>query len=126
MRDGIISVLESVFDVIVGILEVIIIGFIGLALYKVLNSLILSNLEVALENFLLVLILLELYELLSLYLKEHHVSMRRVAELGIMAIVRKIMVVKSIEPLTLFGLAAIVLVLGWIYVNLTKGLHGED
>ncbi|AMM54728.1 phosphate-starvation-inducible PsiE family protein [Pyrococcus kukulkanii] len=120
MRDGIVSLLSSIFDVIVAILEVVIIGFIAISLYKTVIPLSVGDLELALENFLLVLILLEMYELLSLYLKEHHVSMRRIAELGIMAIVRKIMIEKIYDPLQLLGFAAVIFVLGWIYVNLRR------
>ncbi|MFA4645763.1 phosphate-starvation-inducible PsiE family protein [Pyrococcus kukulkanii] len=126
MRGEIISVLTSVFDVIVGLLEIIIIGFIGVALYKTLLPFLSGNLELALENFLLVLILLEMYELLSLYLKEHHVSMKRIAELGIVAIVRKIMVGKMYDFKVLFGFSAVIFVLGWIYVNLTKNSSNDD
>ncbi|CUX78442.1 hypothetical protein CHITON_1663 [Thermococcus chitonophagus] len=112
--------LTSVFDIIVALLEIVVIGFISVALYKTVIHLLSGNLELALENFLLVLILLEMYELLSLYLREHHVSMRRIAELGIMAIVRKIMIGKMYDFKVLIGFSAVIFVLGWIYVNLTK------
>ncbi|ASJ16960.1 hypothetical protein A3L04_07670 [Thermococcus chitonophagus] len=120
MRGSIVSVLTSVFDIIVALLEIVVIGFISVALYKTVIHLLSGNLELALENFLLVLILLEMYELLSLYLREHHVSMRRIAELGIMAIVRKIMIGKMYDFKVLIGFSAVIFVLGWIYVNLTK------
>ncbi|AEC50924.1 hypothetical protein PNA2_0006 [Pyrococcus sp. NA2] len=117
------GILDTIFNIIAWILEVIIIALIGMSIYKTISYLIGFNLESTLEEFLFVLILLEIYELLYLYLRQHHVSMRRIVELGVIAIVRKLMVVKDyrdMNPFTLIGLASVILALGWIYVNLKQ------
>ncbi|WP_010477427.1 phosphate-starvation-inducible PsiE family protein [Thermococcus zilligii] len=77
------------------------------------------DVEGALHEFLLVIILLELFELLTLYIKEHHVSMRLVAELGVVALVRKLVITvdyKSLGWEVMLGMAPLIFVLGWIYV----------
>ncbi|WP_048146641.1 phosphate-starvation-inducible PsiE family protein [Pyrococcus abyssi] len=121
MKESMSKFMDATFDYVSWLLVIVVLGLIVVALYKTFYSLISLNLEGTLEEFLFVLILLEIYELLSLYLRHHHVSMRRVVELGILAIVRKLMVVKdydSLNPLTLIGLALVIFALGWIYVNL--------
>ncbi|WP_297503424.1 phosphate-starvation-inducible PsiE family protein, partial [Thermococcus sp.] len=58
--------------------------------------------------------------LLAMYLKEHHVSMRNVVELGVLAMVRKIIITPDYSKLgwqVLFGMAALLFVMGWIYVQ---------
>ncbi|AEH24009.1 hypothetical protein PYCH_03120 [Pyrococcus yayanosii CH1] len=100
-------------------------ALIGMAIYRMFFAIISGeNLNAILDDFMLVIIFVEVYELLSLYLKEHHVSMRRVAELGMMAIVRKLVITtdfRELGPYLLFGLAALVFALGWVY-----GKVGDD
>ncbi|MDV3103336.1 phosphate-starvation-inducible PsiE family protein [Thermococcus waiotapuensis] len=87
------------------------------------------DVEGALHEFLLVIILLELFELLTLYIKEHHVSMRRVAELGVVALVRKLVITvdyKSLGWEVMLGMAALIFVLGWIYVQERRRVSEEE
>ncbi|BAA30520.1 phosphate-starvation-inducible PsiE family protein [Pyrococcus horikoshii] len=121
-------ILDTIFDLVGWLLEIIVIGIMGIAIFKTFQYLMHLDLENTLEEFLFLLILLEIYELISLYLKYHHVSMRRVVELGVIAIVRKLMIVKdynSLNPFTLIGLGLVIVALGWIYVNLRESGQQE-
>ncbi|AFN04194.1 hypothetical protein PFC_06290 [Pyrococcus furiosus COM1] len=114
--------MDLAFDIVTGILVILAIVLLGVSIINGFKYLFAGNLEGSLEEFLMALILLEMYELLSLYLKEHHVSMRRVAELGIVAIIRKIVIstkdTEKADPLVLFAFALMILALGWIYTRL--------
>ncbi|NJF24972.1 phosphate-starvation-inducible PsiE family protein [Thermococcus sp. Bubb.Bath] len=118
------------FDLVVIVLALITMAYVAYMLYD-LAAMMFHGLEVeeALHQFLLVIILLELFELLSLYIKEHHVSMRRVAELGVVAIVRKLVITADYNALgwqTLLGMSVLIFVLGWIYVQERKRISEEE
>ncbi|ASJ02515.1 hypothetical protein A3L09_04225 [Thermococcus profundus] len=118
------------FDLVVIILALLTMAYVAYMLYDL--TLIMlhgTDVEEALHEFLLVIILLELFELLSLYIKEHHVSMRRVAELGVVAIVRKLVITADYNALgwqTLISMAAVIFVLGWIYVQERRRISEEE
>jgi uncharacterized membrane protein (DUF373 family) len=118
------------FDLVVIVLALITMAYVAYMLYD-LTGMMFHGFEVeeALHEFLLVIILLELFELLSLYIKEHHVSMRRVAELGVVAIVRKLVITADYKALgwqTLVAMAILIFVLGWIYVQERRRISEEE
>ncbi|WP_367884912.1 phosphate-starvation-inducible PsiE family protein [Thermococcus sp. JCM 11816] len=77
------------FDLVVIVLALLTMAYVLYAIYDLAEIMLQGfDIEETLHEFLLVIILLELFELLTLYIKEHHVSMRRVAELGVVALVR--------------------------------------
>jgi len=122
--------MSSMFDIVVIFLGVLTMAYVVYMLYSLVVLMFHGfNVEEALHQFLLAIILLELFELIALYIKEHHVSMRRVAELGVVALVRKLVITTDYSALgwqTLFGTAAIMFALGWIYVEERRRVSEEE
>jgi uncharacterized membrane protein (DUF373 family) len=118
------------FDLVVIVLALITMAYVVYMLYDLTVMMFHGfDVEEALHQFLLVIILLELFELLSLYIKEHHVSMRRVAELGVVAVVRKLVITADYNALgwqTLVGMSLFIFVLGWIYVQERRRISEEE
>ena len=73
--------------------------------------------------FLLILVGLELIEVIKDYLREDTVHAEIVLLVALIAVARKVVVMdlKSIQPLTLFGLAAVTVALALAYYLLKKG-----
>jgi len=113
--------LSLLFDIVVIGLATITMGYvIYMMIELVVNSIYTFNIEDVLHQIVLVIIFLEIFELLTMYVKEHHVSMRNVVELGVLAMVRKIIITLDYNQLgwqTLMGMAALIFVMGWIYVQ---------
>lgn len=118
------------FDLVVIVLALITMAYVLYAIYDLAEIMLQGfDVEEALHEFLLVIILLELFELLTLYIKEHHVSMRRVAELGVVAIVRKLVITVDYKALgwdILIGMATLIFTLGWIYVQERRRVSEEE
>ena len=74
--------------------------------------------------FLMILIGLELIETMKVYLLEETIHVEIIFSVAIIAITRKVIIldVKKLEPLTLLGVAAIILALTIGYYALKKGL----
>ncbi len=113
--------LSTLFDIVVIALATITMGYVVIMLCRLVQmSFHAFNVEEVLHQLVLVIIFLEIFELLAMYIKEHHVSMRNVVELGVLAMVRKIIITLDYNKLgwqTLIGMAALIFVLGWIYVQ---------
>ena len=109
------------FDLVVIGLAAITMGYVLYMMWQlVIASLHSFDIEEILHQIVMVIIFLEVLELLAMYIKEHHVSMRNVVELGVLAMVRKIIITPDYSKLgwqTLFGMAALLFVMGWIYVQ---------
>jgi len=75
--------LTVAFDLVVIGLAVITMGYVLYMMVDLVRTSIRGfEIELVLHEIVMIIIFLEILELLSMYLKEHHVSMRRVAELG--------------------------------------------
>ena len=113
--------LSVLFDMVVIGLATITMGYVVYLMFNlIIESFHAFNIEEILHQIVLVVIFLEIFELLTMYVKEHHVSMRNVVELGVLAMVRKIIITLDYNQLgwqTLFGMAALIFVMGWIYVQ---------
>jgi len=113
--------LSVLFDIVViGLATVTMAYVIYMMVELVVNSFHAFNIEEVLHQIVLVIIFLEIFELLTMYVKEHHVSMRNVVELGVLAMVRKIIITLDYNQLgwqTLIGMASLIFVMGWIYVQ---------
>ena len=74
--------------------------------------------------FLMILIGLELIETMKIYLSEESVHVEIIFLVAIIAITRKVIIldVKSLAPLTLLGIAAIILALAFGYYALKRAL----
>jgi uncharacterized membrane protein (DUF373 family) len=112
------------FDAVVILLGILTMIYVAYLLYDMFRMFLHQpDIDGILHDFLLAVILLEIFELLTLYLREHHVSMRRVAELGVVAIVRKLVITADYNQVgweTLISLAALILALGWVYTQERK------
>jgi len=127
------------FDLVVMALGTITMGYVVYLIYRLaVSSIAHFDVELVLHQIVLIIIFLEIFELLAMYVREHHVSMRNVVELGVLAMVRKIVITldySKIQWTTLIGMAALILAMGWIYVQerrrrtqheeflIEKGLH---
>ncbi|EEB73242.1 phosphate-starvation-inducible PsiE family protein [Thermococcus sp. AM4] len=119
IEDSLIKWLSVIFDIVVIGLATITMGYVVYMMIELLITAPLS-IEDVLHHIVLIIIFLEIFELLTMYVKEHHVSMRNVVELGVLAMVRKIIITLDYNLLgwqTLFGMAALIFVMGWIYVQ---------
>ncbi|NJE53673.1 phosphate-starvation-inducible PsiE family protein [Thermococcus sp. 21S9] len=113
--------LSLLFDIVVIGLATITMGYVVYLMFNLITeSFHAFNIEEVLHQIVLVIIFLEIFELLTMYVKEHHVSMRNVVELGVLAMVRKIIITLDYNQLgwqTLIGMASLIFVMGWIYVQ---------
>jgi len=113
--------LSLLFDFTVLTLATVTMGFVVYLTFNlVVSSLHAFDAEEILHQIVLTVIFLEIFELLVMYVREHHVSMRNVVELGVLAIVRKIVITPDYTAIgwkTLIALAALILVMGWVYVQ---------
>ncbi len=131
---GIFSKFERyvVLALLVMMATVVLLGTIELAVVLVTRMIeppgfLLLNLAEMLEIFslfLLILVGLELIEVIKDYLREDTVHAEIVLLVAIIAVARKVVVMdlKSIQPLTLLGLAAVTVALALAYYLLKKGL----
>ena len=113
--------LSIIFDMVVISLAAVTMGYVVVMLVRLVQEGIHNpDLEDLLHQVVLIIIFLEIFELLMMYVKEHHVSMRNVVELGVLAMVRKIIITPDYSVLgwqTLIGMAALIFAMGWIYVE---------
>ncbi|WP_297469311.1 phosphate-starvation-inducible PsiE family protein [Thermococcus sp.] len=113
--------LSILFDMVVIGLATITMGYVVYLMVNLITETMHSfDIENVLHQIVLVIIFLEIFELLTMYVKEHHVSMRNVVELGVLAMVRKIIITLDYNQLgwqTLIGMATLIFVMGWIYVQ---------
>jgi uncharacterized membrane protein (DUF373 family) len=82
--------------------------------------------EEALQGIVLILIFLEVFEIIAMYIIYHHVPMKNVVEIGVLALVKELLVTINLEELgwqMLFGIAALIAAMGWIY---TRERRRED
>lgn len=131
INSAIILWMSSLFDLTVAALAVITMCYVIYLTWFLFRTLFVHfDAENVLHQIVLIIIFLEIFELLSMYLKEHHVSMRNVVELGVLAMVRKIVVTldySTLEWTTLVGMASLIFVMGWIYIQERKRItHHEE
>lgn len=83
----------------------------------------LSEIKKFLDLFFIVLIAFELFETVRVYLKDHVFHAEYIVLVGVIALARKIVLLdfEKVEPLTLVGLAALVISLTVGYFFLKKG-----
>ena len=121
IEQGLMKWLNILFDVVVMVLAMATMGYVIAMLVQLIQlSLHGLNVEETLHRVVMIIIFLEIFELLAMYIKEHHVSMRNVVELGVLALVRKIIITLDYNQLgwqTLIGMSALIFAMGWIYVQ---------
>lgn len=121
IEQGLMKWLGVLFDIVVIAMATITMGYVIVMVIQLVQMGIHNfNVEEILHQVVLIILFLEIFELLAMYVKEHHVSIRNVVELGVLAMVRKIIITIDYNQLswqTLLGMSALILVMGWIYVQ---------
>ena len=87
------------------------------------------DVEDVLQEIVTILIFLEIFEILTLYFLHHHVHMRNVVEIGVLALVKELLVNINIEAIpweTLLAIAALIFVLGILYVLEMKRINAHE
>ncbi|ASJ09632.1 hypothetical protein A3L11_10470 [Thermococcus siculi] len=82
--------------------------------------------EEALHAIVLVLIFLEIFEIISMYVRYHHVPMKNVVEIGVLALVKELLVTLDLKDLgwqMLVAIAILIAAMGWVY---TRERQRED
>ncbi len=77
------------------------------------------DVESVLQGIVLILIFFELFEIIAMYLLHHHVSMKNVVEIGVLAIVKELLIVTDLESIhwqSMVAMALLILVMGGLYV----------
>jgi len=90
------------------------------------NSLIHFAPEDALQSIVLILIFLEIFEIIVMYIIYHHVPMKNVVEIGVLALVKELLITLDLTELgwqVLLGMAALIAAMGWVY---TRERRRED
>ncbi|HIP88950.1 MAG TPA: hypothetical protein EYH24_03120 [Thermococcus paralvinellae] len=116
------KILEICFDLVV-------IVFLFFILYLTVYSIYLSfkltyratEPKPLIANVLVTIILIETYRILIIYLRQHRVSLTRILEVGIVALIQKLVVAsdfKEMDAFKLFAIAGLIFVLGYLYIRI--------
>ncbi len=116
----IMSWLGLIFDMVVILLGALIMVYV-LYIFIQLVIGIFKGFEVdtVLQGIVLILILLEIFEIVTLYFLYHHVSMKNVVELGVLALVKELLITLDLKAFgweMLIAIAALIFSMGIIYV----------
>ncbi len=113
--------LSVLFDVVVITLGTLTMAYVIYMIWRLIaDSIVSFNVENILHQVVLIIIFLEIFEMLTIYIKEHHVSMRNIVELGVLAMIRKLIISADYNQFTwqmLIAVAVLIFVMGWIYVQ---------
>ncbi|NJE10778.1 phosphate-starvation-inducible PsiE family protein [Thermococcus sp. MAR1] len=113
--------LGMLFDLVVMALGTITMLYVVWMIYKLaVMSLQHFSPEEALHGIVLILIFLEMFEIITLYVIYHHVPMKNVVEIGVLVIVKELIVAIDLTTLgwqMLLGMAVLIAVMGWVYTR---------
>ncbi len=85
--------------------------------------------QAVLQRVVTILIFLEVFEILSMYFLHHHVHLRSVVEIGVLAIVKELLVTLDLQELgweNMLALAALILVMGILYILEMKRMNAHE
>ena len=77
------------------------------------------NVEAVLQGIVLILIFLEIFGIIWMYFRYHHVSMKNVVEIGVLAMVKELLITLDLHAFgweTLLAVSALIAAMGSIYV----------
>ncbi len=80
-----------------------------------------SDPKLLIANILVTIILIETYRILIIYLRQHRVSITHILEVGIVALVQKLIVTldfKELDALKLFAVGGLFFILGYLYIKI--------
>ncbi|AEK73903.1 hypothetical protein GQS_10050 [Thermococcus sp. 4557] len=119
--------LSSLFDFVVIALGTLTMLYVVRMIWDLaVNSLIHFAPEDALQGIVLILIFLEIFEIIVMYIIYHHVPMKNVVEIGVLALVKELLITLDLTELgwqVLLGMAALIAAMGWVY---TRERQRED
>ena len=116
--------MELLQDAVVVLLSVTLFGMGFVFLYRVWREIIaLGNFQEVLSNIIFVVITIELYRLLVHYLRDHRVDLNILVEVGVSAIIQKVILV-GVDKYTMQQLAGISLILVSLGVILWVDMNG--
>jgi len=81
------------------------------------------DVQAILQGIVLILIFFEILEIVAMYIAYHHVQMRSIVEIGVLAIVKEFLTTLDLGQVgweTLLALAALIFAMGWIYIQERK------
>ncbi len=85
--------------------------------------------ETVLQGIVLILIFLEVFGIIWMYFKYHHVSMKNVVEIGVLAMVKELLITLDLHAFgweTLLAVSALILAMGTIYVLEMKRIDRHE
>ena len=130
MEKKIMAWLITMFDVVVIALGVITMLYVMILIFNLAIDIFTGiNVEAVLQGIVLVLIFLEIFEIIGMYLKYHHVSMKNIAELGVLALVKELLITLDFNEIgweTLLAISALILALGVIYTLEMRRINRHD
>lgn len=105
------------FDVIITLLMVALVTTIGAKLFVLFtNDLWVGGVQLVITEILFVLILVELFTILTSYLESGKIKVQRIVEVGIISIIREVMfVVFEISAMQIFALSGLLLVFALLF-----------
>ncbi len=122
--------LSKLFDLVVisvGILAMIYVIYLVILLAE---SIITGfKVDVVLQQIVVILIFLEIFEILSLYFLHHHVYLRNIMEIGVLALVKELLVTLNLQELgweNMIAIATLILVMGVLYILEMKRLNTHE
>ncbi len=122
--------LSRLFDLIVisvGILAMLYVFYLVVLLaLDIING---SDAQGILQGVVTILIFLEIFEILSMYFLYHHVNLRSVVEIGVLAIVKELLVTLNLQELgweTMVAIATLILVMGILYILEMKRMNSHE
>jgi len=122
--------LIRMFDLVVIALGVITMIYVIILIFNLAAQVINGfDVESVLQGIVLILIFLEIFEIIGMYLKYHHVSMKNIAELGVLALVKELLITLDFNEIgweTLLAISALILALGVIYTLEMRRINRHD
>ncbi len=87
------------------------------------------DVQEVLQEIVTILIFLEIFEILSLYFLHHHVNIKNVVEIGVLALVKELLINLNLQALgweTLLAMAVLIFVMGILYILEMKRVDSHD
>ena len=87
------------------------------------------NVEAVLQGIVLILIFLEIFGIIWMYFRYHHVSMKNVVEIGVLAMVKELLITLDLHAFgweTLLAVSALIAAMGSIYVLEMKRIDKHE
>ncbi len=122
--------LSRLFDLIVISVGVLAIAYVFYLVYLLALDIARGlDAQAILQEIVTILIFLEIFEILSLYFLHHHVNLRSVVEIGVLAIVKELLVTLNLQELgweNMLAIAALILVMGILYILEMKRMNAHE